>query len=39
MTISAKVFSILTTGFREDFLKMSIGAYWELATPPGGYVF
>ena len=39
MTISAKSFSILTIGFREDVLSFYIGALRKLATSPGGYVF
>ena len=39
MTISAKLFSILTNGFRgEDFKVFSIGTLWRLAKLTGGNV-
>ena len=37
VTISAKLFSIPNTGFREGYL--SIGTKWKLVNPPGGNVF
>ena len=37
VTISAKLFSIMNTGFRGE--DNGMGTLWKLVKPPGGHVF